>query len=72
VVCERVDTACNPCDAKRWLLELGELHRHNPRRAVGFLRRASRIPQSIEDDGLIELYLSELTPLAEGDLSEAS
>lgn len=72
VVCERVDTACDPCDAKRWLLELAELHRHNPRRAVGFLRRASRIPEAIEDEGMVELYLRELLPLVEGELSEAS
>ncbi len=76
VVCERVDTACDPCDAKRWLLELAELHRHNPRRAVAFLRRASRIPETIEDEGMLELYLRELLPLVEGDpegnLSEAS
>lgn len=72
VVCERVDTACDPCDAKRWLLELGELHRHNPARAVAFLRRASRIPDPIEEEGLLEVYLRELLPLTGGDLSEAS
>ncbi|MEW6277089.1 MAG: hypothetical protein AB1758_00600 [Candidatus Eremiobacterota bacterium] len=62
VVSELVDSCRDPRQAKRWLLELAELHATDPRRALGFLRRASRIPELIEEESRIDALLLELLP----------